>query len=71
MLHPAFLYPPDHIVLANIYKNLLFSYALAAEPVCCMSRDGKSLILRPLPQKEAKQRPMIAIATTEHAGGTA
>lgn len=50
---------------------MLLSYALAAEPGCWMSRDGKSLILRPLPQKEARQSPMIAMATTEHAGGTA
>lgn len=44
---------------------------LTVELLCGISRDGRSLIREPLPQKEARQRPMIAIATTEHAGGTA
>lgn len=44
---------------------------LTAEPARGMRREGKSLIRYPLPQKDARQRPMIAMATTEHAGGTA
>ena len=52
--------------------NVPFYEALTVEPVWRRnSTDGRSLIRAPLPQKEARQRPMIAMATTEHAGGTA
>ena len=39
--------------------------------VCGVSRDRTSLIRSPLPQKEARHRPIMAITTTEHAAGTA
>lgn len=36
-----------------------------------VSEKGRSRIRKPFPQKEARHRPIIAIVTTEHAGGTA
>jgi len=47
------------------------NYALRAELVLCGANGNRFLIAKPLPQKEARQRPIIAIAMTEHAGGTA
>lgn len=44
----------------------------AVSPLLCgVSRDRTSLIRNPLPQKEARHRPIMAITTTEQAAGTA
>lgn len=75
-------YPPLYMILylelphVLVPQNALKScftlhWASTVEPVCGRSRDGRSLIRPPLPQKEARLRPMIAMATTEQAGGTA
>lgn len=54
-----------------MYQSLAYSEGLIDEAVGGNRTNGMSLIRYPLPQKEARQRPIIAIATTEHAGGTA
>lgn len=57
-------------VVSFVPTRSCFCQALTIELDCGTRRDGRSLIRYPLPQKEARQRPMIAMATTEQAGGT-
>lgn len=68
-LSPLVLYQTSSDLLSH---GMHLYEAPMVEPVWRRNnREGKSLIRAPLPQKDPRQRPMIAMTTTEHAAGTA